>query len=386
MAFNRKKKTYSKEQRSEHRKEQKEKVQKSRQEIVDIFIADLEKGQIPWKKPWVARGKYMNGGSKRPYRGKNIFYLYVAMRRMKEEAEKQGKPFNDDPRFFTFDQIKKMGQSKEFADKPFNERPHVRKDEEAFYVEFSKPYKFNEFEENEDGEVELVGKKAFLTWVYPVFHASQIENLPPMKDLERFEWDDVERAERIIQANGVKIEHSASDEACYIPAIDEIRMPNKDQFENSESYYATALHEVVHSTGHKSRLNRDIRNLFGSEDYAFEELVAQTGSAIACSQIGIMTESTFENDQSYIQNWISVLKKDPNVLFRAAGLAQEAVDYLFEKELELAKSQNLPAEKIAEIENCLKKENEYSGGKGKGKNKTNKENDKGNSDDKGMSL
>ena len=360
MAFYKKKKNYTKEERSEHRKQQKEKVQKSRQEIVDIFIADLEKGQIPWKKPWVARGVYMNGGSKRPYRGKNILYLYVAMRRLKEEAEKQGKPFDDDPRFFTFEQIKKMGKSKEFADKPFEERPHVRKGEEAFCVEFSKPHRYNTVEENEDGELEVIGKKAFLTWVYPVFHASQIENLPPMKDLQRFEWDDVERAERIIEANGVKIKHSASDEACYVPGMDEIHMPNKDQFKNSESYYATALHEVIHSTGHKSRMNRDIRNLFGSDDYAFEELVAQTGSAILCSQLGIMTESTFENDQSYIQNWITVLKKDPNVLFRAAGLAQEAVDYLFQKELELAKSQNLPAEKIAEIENCLKKESDYS--------------------------
>ena len=384
MAYKGKKKTYTKEQKTEHRKSQKEKVQKSRQEIVDIFIADLEKGQIPWKKPWIARGKYMNGGSKRPYRGKNVLYLYCAMRRMKEQAEKEGKEFNDDPRFFTFDQVKKMGTSKEFEDKPFNEKPHIRKGSEAFHVEFSKPIKYNKFEENEDGEVELIGKKAFLTWVYPVYHASQIENLPPMKDLQKFEWNDEERAERILQANGVKIEHSASDEACYIPSLDIIKMPNKDQFENSESYYATALHEATHSTGHESRLNRDIKNTFGSPDYAKEELVAQMGSAFVCSAIGIMTESTFENDQSYIQNWISVLKKDPNTIFRAAGFAQEASDYLFQKELELAKSQNLPAEKIAEIEKCLKKENEFNDKRSKDSAVKEKTTEK--SDDKGMTL
>ncbi len=354
MAF--KKKKFTKQELAEHRQSQKERVQKSRQEIVDTFIESLEKGEIPWKKPWIGNGRYVNGASGHIYTGNNVFHLYCAVNRLKKQAEKDGRPFVDDNRFFTVKNLKDLGTRKEYEGKSFEEKPRIRKGEKAIYVEFSKPVRYTALEENDDGMLEMVGKKAFITRLYPVFHASQCENLPPEKERQKFEWDDIERAERIVKALGVKVEYAPSDEAYYSPFHDYIHMPEKTQFKDAEQHYATLLHEEIHATGHSSRLNRKNMNFFGSPDYAREELVAQTGSAMLCASIGIMTEATFENDQAYIQNWIQVLRKEPNELFNAARQAQQAVDFVFEKELEYAKSIGLGKEELDKIQECIRPE------------------------------
>lgn len=357
MAFKKRggyKKKLTAEERKANDEKMKTRVEKSRQEIVDKFIEALEKDEIPWKKPWVGKGRYRNGVSGHVYRGNNVFHLYLAMELLKIKAEKEGRPFDGDPRFFTANNLKEMGKTKAFADKPWEERPHIRAGEKAIWIEHARLVSFETEKEDADGLVEKVQNKFYKVRLIPVFHASQCENVPAMKEEQKFEWNDIERAERIIKANGVEVRNERSDRAFYRPSEDFIGMPMKDQFKSPEEYYATVLHEVVHSTGHSSRLNRENMNFFGDPKYAREELVAQTGSAFLCASIGIMTESTFEDDQSYIQNWIQVLKNNPNEIFEAARKADDAVAYLFNKELEYAKEQGLPKEEIAKIQECIR--------------------------------
>lgn len=120
------------------------------------------------------------------------------------------------------------------------------------------------------------------------------------------------------------------DSAFYSPSRDIINMPHKEQFQNSEEYYSTLFHEMVHSTGHLKRLGRftgeAIKATFGSEIYSKEELVAELGSAMLCGIAGI--NNTIENSASYLQSWLKVLKNDNKLIVQAAGLAQKACDHI----------------------------------------------------------
>ena len=105
-------------------------------------------------------------------------------------------------------------------------------------------------------------------------------------------------------------------------------MPDHDTFESSEAYYKTLFHELAHSTGHESRLNRDMRGSFGSQSYSREELIAEMTAGILCSQTGIETKQTLNNTAAYLRGWIKALKDDPRMLLWAAGRAQKAADYI----------------------------------------------------------
>src|SRR5690606_18646464 len=118
------------------------------------------------------------------------------------------------------------------------------------------------------------------------------------------------------------------DQAFYSPVRDLIQLPNKAQFASEAGYYATALHELTHWTGHPSRLQRDAvttPTTFGSESYAFEELIAEMGAAFLCAHAGIEGELRHEG---YIDAWLAALKADKKAIFRASGKAREASEYL----------------------------------------------------------
>ena len=140
----------------------------------------------------------------------------------------------------------------------------------------------------------------------------------------------------LLAASGARIEHRYGDDAFYLPIRDLIQLPTKAQFVDVGSYYATALHELTHWSGHHARLNREGitgGHAFGSAAYAFEELVAEMGAAFLCALTGTQGELRHEE---YLASWLKILKEDKRAIFRASGLAREASEYLLALQLDQA--------------------------------------------------
>lgn len=166
---------------------------------------------------------------------------------------------------------------------------------------------------NETGEEEV--KRFSFLKSYTVFNVDQIEGLPSSYYSKVADGATrIDSLEAFIQSTGATITEEG-DRACYIPSIDAIRMPKIEAFDSPECYYATLCHELVHWTGHESRLDRKIVGGFGSKDYAFEELVAEIGSAFLSSILGI-SPMTPDNHMSYIDSWLTALEKDQQMVFR----------------------------------------------------------------------
>ena len=210
----------------------------------------------------------------------------------------------------------------------------IRKGEKSEIVVF---WKFQIVEEeNEDGEKEE--KKIPILKYYNVFHVSQVEGVT-VKEEELPEVKPIESAEKIkreyVEREHIRILEYTTNEAFYSPAGDFIQVPERGQYRDVNEFYSTLYHEMVHSTGHKSRLNRLERDAhFGNEIYSKEELVAELGAAFLMNLLGIETKKTFRNSTAYIQNWIQVLKNDPRFVVSAAGKAEKAVHYIMGEDLQ----------------------------------------------------
>jgi len=267
------------------------------QEITSEFLAALKEGVKPWVCPWTSNGSFampVNGTTGKPYNGMNV--LLLAMR-----ARAEGYRSNQ---WMTFQQGKQQGA-------------FVRKGEKGTTCIFFKPM---EKENSDTGEKESYAvMKAFTVFNREQFEGFETPEVQPT-------WAPIEDAEAICEAFPIETRHGG-DQACYIPSLDIIRMPTREQFAKGEDYYCTRLHEMVHATGHKSRLNRELVGKFGSDAYAFEELVAELGSWMMCSRIGLQGDL---QHKSYLANWIRILDFDKKALFKAATLAQKAHDLCFE--------------------------------------------------------
>jgi antirestriction protein ArdC len=160
---------------------------------------------------------------------------------------------------------------------------------------------------------------------YYVFNASQVEGVtiqaPSVPDKP---FNAIEAAELRIKLTGAVITHGG-DSAFYAPSVDKINVPHKASFISEASYYATVFHELTHWTGHELRCNRNLKGKFGNPLYAFEELVAEMGAAFLCQDYRIAGEL---RHAGYIQSWLKVLKEDSRAIFKAAALAQKAVDHI----------------------------------------------------------
>jgi len=162
---------------------------------------------------------------------------------------------------------------------------------------------------------------------YTVFHASQIDGLPPYEPptVDGNEFTPIEEAEALLKNSGAEIHHGGP-KAFYSPSSDHIQLPPKEAFAEPTGYYGTALHELSHWTGGKeTRVPRNMKGRFGSETYAREELRAEIGSAFICTEVGI--PSDVEENASYIASWLKVLKEDKHEIFRAASDAQKIADF-----------------------------------------------------------
>lgn len=159
-------------------------------------------------------------------------------------------------------------------------------------------------------------------------------------------WAPEVQAETILIGSGASIYHDQDTRAFYSPTSDDIHLPPRSMFSNATKYYATALHELGHWTGHESRLGREISNRFGTEDYAREELRAELASFFLVSRLGIPHDPT--NHAAYIGSWIKALQHDHNEIFRAAGDAEKITAFVLQFQNE--KSNQIQLESEAKYE------------------------------------
>lgn len=275
--------------------------------VTERIIAELEKGVIPWEKPWtgVRSGAY-NRVSKRPYSLLNQMLL-------KHTGE-----------YATYKQWQDLGGQ-------------VKKGEKSEIVVF---WKIFEAEETNKDTGEKETKKIPLLRYYNVFHISQVEGVEPLKPEQlNDEVEPIEEADKII-TDYITREHidfteCRSNEAYYSPSSDRVVVPMKEQYKVINEYYSTTFHELTHSTGHKSRLNRletGAVAAFGGTEYSKEELVAEIGSASLMNLLGIETVKTFRNSAAYIQSWLQVLRNDNKFIVSASSKAEKAVNYILAAE------------------------------------------------------
>lgn len=260
------------------------------QMVNDRIIEQLEAGVIPWRKPWIGGGA-VSWNTQKAYRGINAILL-------------------DAGEYATFNQIKAA-------------KGKVKKGAKSQIIVFWKW-----LEKDNKGEIEKIP----LLRYYRVFNIEKdVEGLEPKRPAASFDHDPIEKAEEIFKGyiNSPSY-YWLNDGAWYRPSDDYINVPPMSQFPKAEEFYSTLFHEMAHSTGHPSRLNRDgIKGIasFGSEDYSKEELVAEFASSMLCGVAGI-SNHTIENSASYIKSWLGQLKKDKTLLVKAAGQAQKAADYI----------------------------------------------------------
>lgn len=273
-------------------------------QIIAAIEAGAGKFQMPWHRSQ-SEGLPTNAATGNAYRGINIFNLWVG-------ALAGG--FSSST-WASYKQWQAKGAQ-------------VRKGEKGTQIVFFKPL---EVSREQDGET--VKDTIPLIRLSTVFNAEQVdgyeEQTTPVQDLT----ERLSAADAFVQATGADIRHGGG-QAFYQPGGDYIAMPKREAFTGTdtsnatEAYYSTLLHELTHWTGHKSRLARlELKNRFGSEGYAFEELVAELGAAFACQSLGITTVPR-EDHAAYIQSWLKALKGDSKAVFKAAAEAQKALDFL----------------------------------------------------------
>ena len=170
--------------------------------------------------------------------------------------------------------------------------------------------------------------------MYNAFHISQVDGIESLEKPFN-EVTPIEAADNIIidyvTREHIDFQEKKSDKAFYNPSFDMAVIPLKEQYNNINEYYSTAFHELTHSTGHKTRLDRlesDLVAAFGSETYSKEELVAEIGSATILNTLNIETSQTFRNSAAYIQSWIQVLNNDNRFIVSAASKVEKAVNYI----------------------------------------------------------
>lgn len=260
--------------------------------ITNKIIRKLEKGTIPWRRPWV-NGIARSWVTQKEYRGINTLLL-------------------DGGEYATFKQIQEAGGK-------------VKKGAKSHIVVF---WKLIDVEDEETGEEKKI---PFLRY-YRVFKVGeQTEGIGPKRKEIKFNHNPIEKAEKI-KRNYINCPTYSykSGKAYYQPLQDHINVPPICDYKNPHEFYSTLFHEMVHSTGHKDRLNRKgVSGItkFGDEEYSKEELIAEIGASMLCGIAGI-DNHTIDNSASYIQSWLRKLKNDKKLIIIASQQAQKAVDYI----------------------------------------------------------
>lgn len=282
------------------------------EKITNLIVEKLEEGTVPWRKPWRVNDNQMpkNLVSDKSYSGINFFMLLVF-----------GSNYRS-PYWITYKQARERGG-------------FVKKGEKGLPIIY---WNFVEnLVENSNGDFDLE-KVPFLK-TYTVFNVEQCDgiNYPEIKEVEKLQFEPIEKAEKIISCYKDKPKIVfGGNRACYSSLKDLIKLPEKGNFFSIEEFYATYFHELVHSTGHESRLNRDtmkISSYFDNQEYSKEELIAEMGASML-SGLSDVINPVIENSVSYLDGWIKALKEDSRLLIQAGAQAQKAVEYIIASDIE----------------------------------------------------
>lgn len=286
------------------------------QEITNRIIDALETAgefQLPWiRNKGGSFARPVNIASKNPYNGVNIVSLWVS-------AQAHDYPSN------------LWGTYRQWQD----QKCQVRKGEKSSLVVF---YKTLQVEQQNEQSSDLENGERMFARASWVFNAAQVEGFDAVEQElpEEPAFDPVARAEAFAAMTKAVIVEGG-DKACFIPSQDMIRMPERRRFTGTqtttpaEAFYSTLCHELVHWSGAKSRLDRDLSGRFGSDSYAVEELIAELGAAFLCGDLGLTPEPRADH-ACYIKNWLSVLKNDKKAVFTAASKASQAANWLINDE------------------------------------------------------
>lgn len=263
--------------------------------VTDRIVALLEGGTVPWRKPWSGGGP-KNVVSGKAYRGVNVFVLAC-----------QG---YSSPSWLTYRQATQLGGS-------------VRRGEHGSPVIF-----WNWIEKTDPANATRKIRFPILKY-FTVFNVEQCDGIA-VPAVEKASVNPIEAAEAIVAGMPTppSIRH-LGDQAFYRPSTDSVVVPAREAFDSAPAYYATVFHEIAHSTGHYSRLDRPAvaAPSFGSHAYSKEELVAEMSAAFLCAEAGIDLQ-TIDNSAAYIASWLSALRNDRRLLVQAAAAAQKAADYV----------------------------------------------------------
>ncbi len=274
------------------------------EEMTARIISQLEKGVVPWRRTWnqIVMGAARNHFTGHVYRGINRFMLDGF----------------EVPRFATFHQISGAGH-------------RVKKGAKSLPIYFWKMLFFDADGKRVETKKEAEKVVPFVS-EYRVFNVLDIEGFTA----EMFREEKPEaiparigECEAILSSNQHEV---AKGEPAYSPLFDKLLMPDLAEFESPEKYYHTYFHELSHWTGHSSRLNREIKNSFGSEKYSREELVAEMSASFLAAHSGIVVEDLVENTAAYLQSWINALHGDARLLMTAASAAEKAANFLLKTE------------------------------------------------------
>ena len=270
------------------------------QSVTDSIIEQLEKGAIPWVKPWRADSSAdKNFITQKNYQGINT--LILGMTSMVKGYT--------NPSWATYQQWQSKGVQ-------------VKKGEKATTIVFFKPIAKTSTNET-SGELET--NRYSVIKAYSVFNAEQtdIEIMTSVEPSEPF--NPIPAIETKIGETGAIIKHGG-DSAFYMPSTDSIQLPNASAFASEANYYATAFHELAHWTGAKHRLDRQLdKGRYGNPAYAFEELVAEITAAFLCADYKIQGDL---RHAGYIESWLKACRDDNKAIFKAAALAQKAADFI----------------------------------------------------------
>lgn len=294
--------------------------------ITDAVVKSLKEGIVPWHQPWMGNGRPANLISRKAYRGINAWILNLIS---------IDKGYNHNL-FLTFRQANNLGAK-------------VRKGEHGYMVVFWKWLEVANKDYNPDNPLceEKPTKKIPLFRYYKVFNVDQCEGIPEEKlprvdKMENFNQIDI--AEEIVgkYSDHPEIIHNGTS-AQYNPQTDQVHMPAKTRFESEPMYYITLFHELTHSTGAVSRLNRKEvaqRNGWDMHEVSIEELVAELGAAYLGAEAGI--QGTIEHNAAYIKHWLGVLRDEKNKRWLpiAASRAQKATDYILGNEIQIENNEN----------------------------------------------
>ena len=297
-------------------------TQQKLQDVANKVIAQMENAGTDWIKPFSYSSALGSSTGSRNLKSNNL-YTGINMVILGFEAMEKGYKSNT---WATYKQIQEAGGQ-------------VLKGNKSTSVCYYGQH-INRIKDDVTGE-ELINPYRFLKF-YNVFNIDQttLEAKPVVKSKPRTLVERIEDVEKFISYTKAKIVHSEAGRCYYRPATDTINMSPLDSWKavkdssREELYYSTLLHELVHWTGTEKRCNRDkASNVFGNEGYAFEELVAEFGSAMLCNTLEISKEPSTQHAK-YINNWIARIKEEPKAIFKAIAMSQKAVNFIYDLQQE----------------------------------------------------